>query len=71
MPRPVLHTDLSRIRRLHSILQRFDEVSRHPIKHRLEVLPTAPHGVLVAPAQLLNDQVRRFHFDGDGLEHGP
>ena len=41
------------------------------IEHRLEVLSTTSHGVLVAATQLLNDQMRRLHFDGDGLEDRP
>ena len=69
MPRPVLDRGSTGIRA--AVLQRFYEVRRHATEHRLEELSTTSHGVLVAPAQLLNHEMRRLHFDGDGLEDRP
>ena len=72
-PRPNASNRLAEWGNRHSdaVLQRFYQVTRHPVQHRLEVLPTTSHGVLVAATQLLNDEMRRLHFDGDGLEDRP
>ena len=52
MPRTVLQSGGTGIR--DAVLQRFYQVTRHPVQHRLEVLSTTSHGVLVAATQLLN-----------------